>query len=121
MPDDMVNISYLYNNTKIFISSDYNYFDISGTLEANLSFYGNVNLTTGEKRIISKNISIVADTKNNKCLNIDFEFVNDKYVDLIIRYNNRLNMFNLFILSADIELEYPVLSYEDISKIQEWY
>lgn len=117
----MVSINYLYNNTKIFISSDYNYFDISGTLEANLSFYGNVNLTTGEKRIISKNISIVADTKNNKCLNIDFEFVNDKYIDLIIRYNNNVNLFNIFVLSANIELEYPVFSYEDISKIQEWY
>ena len=111
--------SFIYKNLKIIISADYSYSNFSGTLEINVGFYAEI--TNNNLRIVNKKINYSSDTKATKCLNIDFEFIDNKYIDLVIKYNQNLNDFTVFILSNDKPVENPVISYEDISKIQEWY
>lgn len=113
-------ISFIYKNLKIIISANYSYSNFSGTLETNTAFRGDI-YANGGLEIFNKKINYLYDTKAIKCLNIDFELIDDKYIDLVIRYNQNLNNFDIFILSDDKPVENPVISYEDISKIQEWY
>ena len=112
---------YLYFNSKIILTSQNYYYNISGTLEVKFSLYAICKFTENDTHFNNKKIVVVSDTKVNKCLNIDFEVVDNKYIDLVIRYNQGYNLFNMCYLSVDKNIEEPILSYEDISKIQEWY
>ena len=114
--------TFFYENLKIIISSAYINTNVSGTLEVNTSFYGQFFYNPIEEpQLVNKKINYLSDTKATKCLNVDFEFIDNEYIDLVIRYNQNLNNFTVFIFSDDKPVENPVISYEDISKIQEWY
>ena len=108
---------------KLFITSSYDYENISGTIEVDLVLYSKINIVNKNFYIYNKKIIYISDTRAiTKFLNIDFEVVNNEYVDLVIRYNGGNSSFNIKILSDNkFELENPRLSNEDISKIQEWY
>lgn len=116
---------YIIYGKKIFISTGYYYANISGTLEASISFRG-ILKDTNELTIAHSKIDYISDTKKIKCLNINFEQLG-KDLYLVMHYNNGHNGFHIVIEdllateSDSIIQGKPILLNENLSKIQEWY
>ncbi len=104
---------------KVLITSQYNYELISGSIEFNISLHARINSEIND--IYNKKVCCISDTKSKKCLNIDFEIVNKEYIELVIRYNKGNNTFDIKVLSEKPIIEDPILSFEDISSIVDWY
>lgn len=117
---------YILFGKKIFISAGYNHTNVSGTLEANISFRASLYKNTNELSVHHSKIDYISDTKIKKCFHIKFEQVN-KDICLTIHYGSTLNSINVTIIELlpyfenNLFQSEPILTYEDISKIQEWY
>ena len=122
--NNVVKCAYKVFDRKIFICTQYHYSNISGMLELNISYY----MTIGNdftKYIHNEKIIVISNTNAIPCFNISFETINNEPY-LTIRHSKGYNTIYFISQSCFSDLdnqskfEEPILSYEDISKVQQW-
>ena len=116
--------AYRVYDRKIFIGGPYHYSNISGMLELNISYHMTID-NDFKDCIHNEKMIVISNTKANPCFNISFEIINHEPY-LTIRYSLGYNTIYFISqscfsdLGAQSKFEEPILSYEDISKVQQW-